>query len=1076
LRASILRALGEFLWGRLPRFGERQPAQGSRALASVSPARTGPCFCFFRVSASPRFRKHAPFVAASPLLLVAFALNADAVDPNRAMSQYIRNRWGTEQGFPRGPVYAIGQSEDGYLWIGTQAGLVRFDGLNFQLIRDVPGLQNGESVLGLMPDRQGNLWIRMEGANLLHYHNGTWETNPLHGAALSRITAMCSTHQGEVLFSALEQGTLVYRQGKLEMIANARGLPRSPVLSLAQTPDGSIWAGTRGAGLFRLHDGQISSVSENLPDLKINTLESGAAGDLWIGTDHGIVQWNGNSISAPLPKSINQFQVLTMTRDRDGNIWAGTDSHGLLRINQSGVSYLDPSASFHGAVTALFEDREGNLWIGSANGIERLSDSAFVTYSLTEGLPTDGGKPLFVDNRNRTWFAPASGGLWWMSEDRHGHVSESGLDRDVVYSIAGSGEDLWLGRRRGGLTNLHAAGTSFTARTYTTADGLAQDNVFSVYEARDGAVWAGTLSGGVSRFRQGKFTNYTSKDGLLSNTVAAILEDAAGTMWFATPGGLNALANGHWQAYTETDGLPSENVYCLLEDSTGVLWVGTAGGLALRTAQGIHTPHGVPAPLHEPILGIAEDTQGSLWVATSTHVLRVDRRKLYEGTLEEGDLREYGMADGLRGTEGARRYRSVMADPRGRIWFSLNRGISVVDPVRLKRNTAPAIPQVQAISADGNSIPIRGTVHIPGGSRRIIFGFAGLSLAAPELVRFRYRLDGNDSAWSNASGTREAGYTNLGPHRYKFRVIASNPDGVWNGNEAAVDFQVDPLFWQTWYFRAAAVLLFVASILGFLRFRMRQLASRLNLRFEERLAERTRIAQELHDTLLQGFLSASMQVHVATDSLPADSKAKPTLTRALQLMRQVIDEGRDAVRGLRSTGSASLDLEQAFSLVQQEYVVRAKTGGQIGFQVVVEGQQKPLHPLLRDEVYRIGREALLNAFRHSRAKRIEVEIKYSPNHLRVLVRDDGCGIEPEVVKSGREGHFGLVGMRERAEQIGARLRVFTNAGVGTEIILSVPGHVAFQQHSGKKRPWFSRRNSSTAAVGEESAPAREIHK
>lgn len=1009
------------------------------------------------------------------LFVALFAVEAYAIDPNRAMSQYIRERWGTEQGFPRGPVYAIGQSGDGYLWIGTKAGLVRFDGLKFHLVRDVPGLQNRESVFGLMPDRQGNLWIQLEGVNLLRYRNGVFDRPSSSTPLPARITAMCQSNQGDLLLAIMEYGTMTYRQGRFEMIAHSGALPRSPVLSIAQTPDGSIWTGTRGAGLFRHRDGQISSITGQLPDLKVNSLQPGAAGDLWVGTDSGIMRWNGAGLVAAGPAPLNQIQVLAMQRDRDSNIWAGTDSQGLLRINEHGVSHLDPGEQPHEAITALFEDREGNLWIGSANGIERLRDSAFVTYSLPEGLPSDGSKPLFVDEESRVWFGPPGGGLWWMKEGRYGRVSIDGLDRDVVYSIAGSKGELWVGRQRGGLTRLVAAGSAFTSRTFTRADGLAQDSVFSAYQSRDGTVWAGTLSGGVSRLSDGKFTTYMRTAGLLSNTVAAILEGSGGTMWLATSGGLNALSKGQWQGYTTKDGLPSENVYCLLEDSSGVLWIGTASGLAVRTAGRIRAPEGVPASLREAILGIEDDGQGSLWVATSTHVLRVNRESLLQGKLNEGDLREYGVADGLRGADGVRRFRSVVADASGRIWFSLNRGISLVDPSRLRRNTAPAFAQVQSISADGNDIPVGGRIHIPGGPRRITFGFAGLSLSAPELVRFRYRLEGYDSGWSNAGTAREAGYTNLGPRPYRFRVMASNPDGAWNGNEGAVDFEVDPLLWQTWYFRASAVLLCAAGILAFYRFRMQQLTGRLNLRFEERLAERTRIAQELHDTLLQGFLSASMQIHVATDSLPADSKAKPTLTRALQLMRQVIDEGRNAVRGLRSTGSASLDLEQAFSLVQQDHVTHARGGGEMGFQVIVEGQQRALHPLLRDEVYRIGREALTNAFRHSQAKMVEVEIKYSPSHLHVLVRDDGCGIEPAILKSGRDGHWGLSGMRERAEKVGARLRVYSGPAAGTEVHLSVPGSVAYQGQAQKRLWWPRRRHSSPAAVIEESTSVKGNH-
>jgi ligand-binding sensor domain-containing protein len=976
------------------------------------------------------------------------------------MSQYIRERWGTEQGFPRGPVYAISQSDDGYLWIGTQAGLVRFDGLNFRLVREAPGLSNGESVLGLMPDRYGNLWIRLEGSTLLRYRDGVFDRPGADASLRARITAMSQANQGDLLISVMERGTMVYNGGSFKMIAEGSALPRSPVLAVAQTPDGSVWAGTRGAGLFRFREGRAIPVTENLPDLKVNCLLTDAEGNLWAGTDEGIAKWDGSKLTAGgMQNSLGRVQVLAMARDRDRNIWAGTDSRGLLRLNDRGVSSLDTvDAGSREAVTAVFEDREGNLWTGSAGGIERLRDSAFVTYSRPEGLPSDRNNQVLVDSENRVWLAPVDGGLWWMKDGQRGRVSSDGLDHDGVYSIAGGKGELWLGRQRGGLTRLRAERGSFTSKTYTTADGLAQDSVFSVYRVRDGSVWAGTLSGGVSQLSAGGFTTYTSATGLLSNTVASILEGLDGTMWFATPEGLSALSKGRWQGYTNKDGLPSDNVYCLLEDSTGILWIGTAAGLAYRSPKGIQVPSGAPALLREQILGLEEDRHGSLWVATSNHVLRVNRQKLLGGTVSEGDLREYGLADGLRGVEGVRRQRSVIADQAGRIWFSLNRGISVVDPARLARNAAPAIVHVQTISADGKAFRLQEATHIPGGRQRITFGYTGLSLSVPERVRFRYRLDGYDSGWSEPTGAREAGYTNLPPRSYRFRVIASNPDGVWNSNEGAIAFAVDPLFWQTWWFRTGAVLACAGAILAFYRLRMRQLTRRLNLRFEERLAERTRIAQELHDTLLQGFLSASMQVHIATDSLPADSLAKPTLTRALQLMRQVIEEGRNAVRGLRSYGSPSLDLEHALSQVQQEVAPYGSSQQAIGFRVIVEGQQKSLHPLLRDDVYRIGREALINAFRHARAKNIEVELKYSPSQLRVLVRDDGCGIEPNILKTGRDGHWGLFGMRERAEQIGARLHVYSSRAAGTEVELSVPGHVAFQGHFWRGLRWFGRRN------------------
>jgi signal transduction histidine kinase/streptogramin lyase len=679
-----------------------------------------------------------------------------------------------------------------------------------------------------------------------------------------------------------------------------------------------------------------------------------------------------------------------------------------------------------------------------------------VTYSRPEGLSADGSNPLFVDSGNRLWFPPADGGLWWMKDERHGRLTNDGLDRDVVYSLAGGSGELWIGRQQGGLTRLRYDKNPFETRTWTHADGLAQDSVYSVYVARDGTVWAGTLSAGVSMLKDGRFTNFTMANGLASNTIASILEGSGGTMWFATPSGLSALSDGGWRTYTTSDGLPSENVNCLFEDSHGVIWAGTAAGLAFLGNGRFQLPAS-PALLRAPILGLAEDRHGSLWIATSNDVLRVDREKLLRSALGEGDVRQYGLADGLRGVEGVKRNRSVVSDAFGRIWFSLNRGISVVDPGRLSRESAPAITHVQSISVDGQPVPIAGAIHIGGGGRRMTFSYAGLSLSVPERVRYRYLLEGFDRDWGEPTPAREAVYTNLAPGSYRFRLVASNPDGVWSGEEANVAFQVNPLFWQTWWFRLSIPVVLGIAAAGLYRLRLRQHTRRLNLRFEERLGERTRIAQEIHDTLLQGFLSVSMQVHVAADSLPADSRVKPILTRVLLRMGQVIEEGRNAVRGLRSPSGASLDLAHAFSRIQQDFGAQPGENAGVEFRVVVEGQQVPLHPLLRDEVYKIGREAVINALRHSRANHIEVELRYKSSQFLVFVRDDGSGIDPKILQTGRDGHWGLSGMRERAERLGAQLHVLSSASAGTEIELCVPGHLAFENQPRRRRRWFGGR-------------------
>jgi signal transduction histidine kinase len=513
-------------------------------------------------------------------------------------------------------------------------------------------------------------------------------------------------------------------------------------------------------------------------------------------------------------------------------------------------------------------------------------------------------------------------------------------------------------------------------------------------------------------------------------------------VWFGTPTGVAGLSGSQWRAYTNRQGLPEGNVNCLAAGSGGVLWVGTSKGLAFIRSGIAHAPRAVPDLLREPILGIDEDKTGRLWIETENRVLRVNLSELMAENLGDEGIRGYGLADGLRSSEGIGRDRSVITDPIGRIWFATNGGLSFVDPNRVSGLSIPAIVSIDAVSADGRAVGLSAgeVIRIPTPHQRVTIRFSGLSLSVPSRVRFRFRLDNFDHDWSEPVAEPVAAYTNLGAGSYRFRVIASNSDGVWNSSETSTQLFIEPLLWQTWWFQLACVLALGMAVAGYLRLRTLQLTRQLNMRFEERLAERTRIAQDLHDTLLQGFLSASMQLHVANEYLERDSPAKQLLTRVLELMGQVIEEGRTTVGALRSSASSSMNLEQAFSRVKQEFAGQEN----VDFHVIAEGAMRPLHPLIRDEIYRIGREALINAFRHSRASRIEVELEYASDKFRVLVRDNGVGINAEVLKAGRDGHWGLSGMRERAKKIGARLRVLSSADAGTEVELSIPGHTAFE--------------------------------
>jgi len=1015
--------------------------------------------------------------------LIFFAFPARALDPNRMASQYVHDRWGSERGFTGGSISSMAQTPDGYLWIGTEKGLFRFDGLTFRAFPQAsPANFAVGPVQALMTDAQGNLWIVLQSTKILRYRDGKFE--PGHDEVEAGITSVSKEPDGTVLFASLALGTIAYRGGKFEILfapgvrtnytapgaspeindelttrrswatgvtAHRLADPNSAVISIAETGDGKVWLGTRDKGLFYSKDSRISGVSKPSDDKKINCLLPMENDELWVGTDSGLVRWNGSELSGTgVPDVLAHTQVLSLARDRDANIWIGT-SRGLLRYNSQGVFSSDESSPQTGsAVNAIFEDREGNLWIGTARGLERLRDSPFVTFSAPKDLPSESSGPVYVDVRQRKWFAPLDGGLYWLQGGHTEAVHNDGLDKDIVYSITGNNDEIWVGRQSGGLTRISFNGNAIRARTFTHSDGLIQDNVYAVYETRDRAVWAGTLNGGVSEYKNGQFTSFTSSNGLASNTVTAITQSFDGTIWFGTPNGLSSLSHGQWQTYAmQNGGAPGAGVNCLFEDSDRTLWAGTSSGLAFFDSGHVQFPHDFPDSLREQILGLAEDHNGWLWITSSTHVLRVKRDKLLHGVLSADDVREFGLDDGLDGVEGVKRQQSVVSDGLGRIWFSMNSGLSVVDPSRLTSSSVPVLVKMEGVSADGAAVDISQPIRIPSARHRVTFTYSGLSLSVPERVRYRYHLDGFDRGWSDPVATRDAIYTNLSPGSYEFRVIATNSDGVWNQNGPTLAVTVVPEFYQTiWFYLLAAI---VSGCLAWVAYHrhVRQVTGRLDLQYKERLSERTRIARELHDTLLQSFQGLMLHFQSARNLLPSHpAQASQRLDSALQGAEKAIVEGRNAILDIRSAVLVNDDLAQAITALGEELSTNYTGGTPPALNVVQEGAAKPLNPVVRDEIYRISREALRNAFAHAHARTIEAEIAYGEKALRVRIRDDGVGIDPHVMDHGeRAGHWGLPGMRERAKEIGGEFDVWSEAGAGTELELSIPAAAVYKSLS-----------------------------
>jgi ligand-binding sensor domain-containing protein/signal transduction histidine kinase len=995
--------------------------------------------------------------------MVWFAASANGLSSNKAISEYVRDRWDAGAGFPGGPVNAFAQTPDGYLWIATEKGLVRFDGLNFVLI------EHSESttvpfgpVLGLALDANGSLWIRLQGPTLMvRDRSGAFRSvTPDSSHEETDITAMCTGKNSELLITGLTKGIFRDKNGTFVPSATGDELPRH-VISMIELADGVEWLGTREEGLYALNGQRVSRFAGVLPDKKVNALLSLNGRDLWIGTDKGLVRWDGSGLSrVSTSKTLRNVEIVTMARDRESNVWVGT-SNGLARVSDDGVTSVDSSRGWSAEpVTALFEDREGSLWVGRADGIERLRDSVFTTYYASGGVPSRNNGPVYIDSEGRTWLGPSEGGLYWRKEGHLGRITADALQKDIVYSIDGRKGELWIGGRRG-LTHLQESGGSFLAKTYTTADGLAQDSVYAVHWSRDGTVWAGTLSAGLSRLKKGSFTTYTVANGLVSNSISSIAESADGTMWFGTPNGLNELSQGHLLAYTGKDGLPPGNVNCLLPDSNGVLWIGTDNGLAFLRSGTVHAlSDDVPDSVREEIFAIAEDKVGALWMATAKHIARVDRDKLLRQAVASSDIREYGLGDGLLSTQGVRRHKSIAVDPSGGIWFSTNRGLSFVSPTSMKFDSAPPLVHVDGISVDGRPIPLGEQIRVRPPHQKITLSYSGLSLSFPTRVRFMYRLDGFDQSWTEPTSAREATYTNLKSGQYRFHVVASNSYGQWNDSEAAISLEVDPAFWQTWWFGVSCVVAFLVLLWALYQLRLRQVARQFNIRLEERVSERTRIARELHDTMLQSFHGLLLRFQTVSNLLPA-GEPKQKLDDAIDQAAQSITEGRDAVQGLRSSTTVINNLACAITTLGTELAGSESNPNAAEFHVDVEGTPQNLHPILRDEVYRIAGEALRNAFRHARAQRIEVEIRYDERQLRLRVRDDGRGIDAKHLGGhGYAGHYGLGGMRERAKLMGGKLAVWSEVDSGTEVELSIPASRAYETTRARRRSWLAEKFSA----------------
>jgi signal transduction histidine kinase/ligand-binding sensor domain-containing protein len=995
-------------------------------------------------------------------ILLAYCAPSAALDPSLDISQFAHTSWKVRDGFAKGGIFALTQTPDGYMWLGTDYGLLRFDGVRAVPWQPPAGEQLPNTrILSLLSSRDGALWIGTS-KGLARWKDGKLTTFPeLRGL---QVLQVIEDREGVIWaggLAVLNQGKLcAIRASGMTCYGEDGSLGGGPS-GLYEDSKGNLWVAA-GANIWRWKPGAPESFA--IPGEKYGArgLVEDRDGALLIASHSGVQRLAAGRIE-PYPASglAQQGLVYRMFRDRDSAIWIGTSSHGLMRIHQGRADSLtEPEGLTSDSVLDIFEDREGDVWVATFDGLDRFRPYSVQTLSEKQGLPggqtwsvlaardssvliasTVGlsrwdrgtvspvGKEQFTRTPPDSLFQDSRGKIWVSTLTQFGSLDDgrfhpvSGYGQGSVNGLVeDTAGDLWIVNQQSGLYRLSGGVLqNFPWAALGRKDfgaSLAADR------ARKG-IWIGFYQTGIAYFEDGKIrASYSAADGLGEGKVNDLRFGSRGTLWAATDGGLSRIRDGHISTLTTKNGLPCDTVHWSMEDNDHAVWIYAPCGLSRVTRSDMDA-----------------------WAA--------DPRKVVEATI-------FDQRDGVRTRSLGGGFRPLVTKaPDGKMWFAAFDGVSVIDPHNLEFNHLPPSVHIEQIVADGKTYwqnlwdEATSRLPLPALSRNLEIDYTALSFVVPEKIRFRYKLEGWDRDWQDAGNRRQAFYTNLSPRNYRFRVIACNNSGVWNEAGAALEFSVAPAWYQATWFRVSCVAAFLALLWVLYQLRVRQLAWQFNMRLEERVGERTRIARDLHDTLLQSFHGTLLRFQVAYDLLPTrPAEAKQSLGNAIDQAAEAITEGRDAIQDLRSSTVETNDLARAINALAEE--LAADTSNPAVCHISVEGTSRNLHPILRDEVYRIAGEALRNAFRHAQARQIEVEIHYDERRLRLRMRDDGVGIDRKFLsEEGRPGHFGLHGMRERAQLVAGKLTVWSELNSGTEVELTVPASIAYAVSPMRRRFWRS---------------------
>ena len=976
---------------------------------------------------------------------LVLALLCLTIAPSGALAQYSFDKWTTENGLPQNSVYDITQTRDGYLWFTTLDGLVRYDGVRFNVFNknNSKGFSSNRLTC-LFEDAEGALWIGTEDAGVMRYAQGVFTPfTDKEGLPRNMIFELQGDDAGGLQIT-MPGGFAFWRGGRI--VPDPDKFDQTKFKQYF-APSGARWT-LDLTGLRQIKDGRISSypllIKPN--EIHIATFHEDRQGNLWFGaTTVGLFKIKDGVVTRysrqdGLPP---EAQLFGFCEDRQGALWVGSAGNGLIRFQDGRFTiYTEKDGLSHGFVKDVFEDREGNLWVGTnGGGINRLSRKFITTYSTRNGLYNDNVYPIMQDRAGAIWIG-ALGSLSRFADGRLTNYTEKDVLGHRIHAqslFEDRAGRIWIG-------SYNELGWFKDGKYSIASEVGASMVIFAIHEDRGGNFWFGGEYG-LIRYKDGARVVYNRDNGLPGNDVKVIHEDRGGNLWIGTYGGLARLADGKFTSFTERDGLASNRVRCLYEDADGTFWVGTYDGGLSRFKNGRFTSYSVNDGLYNNgVFQILEDAHGFFWMSSNKGIYRVSKQQLNDfadGKISAIICTGYGKQDGMINAEcnGGRQPGGIRARD-GRLWFPTQGGVVVIDPAAAPPNTLPPPIKIESVILDKHGVDLRDEVRVEPDQKYLEIGYTALTFIKSEQAQFKYKLVGQDANWHEAGARRVAYYSYLPPGDYTFQVIAANSDGVWNTEGARIRIVVVPPFWRTWWFITLASL--GAAGVVFMAFRRRvvrlqqahaaqEVFSRQLLDSQER--ERQRIAAELHDGLGQSLLIIKNRAFLALGSIDDKEEAADQLGEISSSAGQAIEEVREIAYNLRPYQLERFGLTRTIEAI---FVKASDTSG-IRYSAEVEKIDGLFSKEAEIGIYRIVQESVNNIIKHSRATEAKLIIARDGRDVVIKIEDNGQGFKPGQAGASEPGRggFGLIGMAERARLLGGAYAIDSVPGQGAMITIKL---------------------------------------